>query len=79
MPTIDGLTAVTIPPGTASGRRLRLRGKGIQPPGKNAERGDQYVVVKIVPPAELSREARAALEDFQRTHDTDPRAEAPWN
>jgi DnaJ-class molecular chaperone len=79
VPTIDGLTTVSIPPGTPGGRRLRLRGRGIQPPGENTPRGDQYVVVNIVPPAELSADARAMLQEFQRQHDVNPRAEAPWN
>ena len=48
VPTIEGPVTVTIPPGTSSGARLRLRGRGI----KNADgtRGDQIVRVEIVAP-----------------------------
>jgi DnaJ-class molecular chaperone len=48
VPTIEGPVTVTIPPGTSSGARLRLRGRGI----KRAEgtRGDQIVRVEIVAP-----------------------------
>ena len=37
-----------IPPGTASGKKLRVRGQGIAPSGGSA--GDLYAVVQIVPP-----------------------------
>lgn len=76
VPTIDGMLTLTIPPGTPSGRRLRLRDKGVKgADGKS--RGDQYVVIKIVPPEELSDEQRKAMEAFAE-HDISPRAEAPW-
>ena len=48
VPTIDGMTTVTIPPGTGSARRLRLKGKGVGSAGD--DRGDQYVVIRIVAP-----------------------------
>src|SRR6202795_657862 len=50
VPTIDGRSQVRIPPGTNSGKKLRLREKGapsIRQPGK---RGDQIVEVQIVAP-----------------------------
>lgn len=48
VPTLDGEVELTIPPGTASGAKLRLRGKGITP-GSGAA-GDLYAVIKIVTP-----------------------------
>jgi curved DNA-binding protein len=78
VPTIDGMTTVTIPPGTPSGRKLRLREKGVQPADKSKSRGDQYVVVKIVPPTELSDKASELMQQFADVTDNDPRAEAPW-
>jgi DnaJ-class molecular chaperone len=46
--TIDGVASVKIPPGTSSGRKLRLRGKGAAGPSGP---GDHYVTVQIdVPP-----------------------------
>jgi len=77
VPTIDGLTTVTIPPGTGGSRRLRLRGKGLSSPNGKS-RGDQYVVVRIVPPPQLSSRGRELLEEFQRTERFDPREDAPW-
>ncbi|HSY41418.1 MAG TPA: J domain-containing protein [Polyangia bacterium] len=48
VPTVEGRVTVTVPPGTSSGARLRLRGRGV----KNADgsRGDQLCRVEIVAP-----------------------------
>jgi len=77
VPAIDGMTTVTVPPGTPSSLRLRLRGKGIQSPGRST-RGDQYVTLRIVPPRELSDKGRALLERFRAEQPYNPRDNAPW-
>ncbi len=77
VPTIDGPTTVKIPPGTSSSRRLRLKGKGLA--RKDSTRGDQYVVVKITAPSELTAKGRELLEQFADTDTCDPRAKSPWN
>jgi curved DNA-binding protein len=57
--TIDGKAEVKIPPGTSSGKKLRLRGKGMpDPAGHN---GDHYVTVHIDVPSDLDDEAKKAL------------------
>jgi DnaJ-class molecular chaperone len=48
VPTLSGSVDLKVPAGTASGRRLRVRGQGIAPSGGTA--GDLYAVVQIVPP-----------------------------
>jgi len=48
VPTVEGPVTLTIPPGTSSGARLRLRGRGIKRP--DGSRGDQYARVEIVVP-----------------------------
>jgi len=77
VPTIDGMTTVTVPPGTAGGQRLRLRGKGVRAAGVKS-RGDQYVVIRIVPPKDLTAEQKTLLREFDKAHSHDPRAGAPW-
>ena len=77
VPTIDGTILMTIPPGTASSRKLRLKGRGAPSPNGKS-RGDQYVVVRVVPPPELSARGKSLLEEFQKAEPFDPRAEAPW-
>src|SRR5262249_17289420 len=47
-PTLDGRVELTVPPGSASGRKLRLRSRGLEDP-KGAQ-GDWYAVVRIVAP-----------------------------
>lgn len=51
-PTLDGTVTVTVPPGTHTGKRLRLRGKGL--PLKGGGRGDQYLRVVIDIPGKLN-------------------------
>jgi molecular chaperone DnaJ len=62
VPTLDGAVTVRVPPGTPSGRTLRVRGKGV--PGRNGRDGDLLVTVDVTVPKTLSEEARAALEKF---------------
>ena len=56
--TIDGKAEVKVPPGTASGKKLRLRGKGV--PGRSGP-GDHYVTVQIDVPKELDEESKKLL------------------
>jgi DnaJ-class molecular chaperone len=60
VPTLEGAVEMTIPAGTQSGRRLRLRGQGMQRRGGG--RGDQYVRVQIVIPPTLTEQERTLLE-----------------
>ncbi|HET9595744.1 MAG TPA: DnaJ C-terminal domain-containing protein [Anaeromyxobacteraceae bacterium] len=72
LPTFEGPVRLRIPAGTQSGRRLRLRGKGL-PDLRGGERGDLYAVVKIVlpePSAGLEKAARA----LEHLYKGDPRA-----
>lgn len=56
-PTLDGSVNVTIPAGTRSGKKLRLRGKGL--PKKDGSRGDQYLRIVIDIPAQPTEEELA--------------------
>ncbi len=78
VPTLEGMTTVTIPPGTASHRKLRLRGKGLGGTGGEKGRGDQYVVIRIVPPPTISSAGRELLMEFGKAEKFDPRADVPW-
>jgi DnaJ-class molecular chaperone len=77
LPTLDGPTSVTVPPGTGSGKRLRLQGKGVTGPGQD-RRGDQYCVIQVAAPAELSDKQRELLEQLQATGLEDPRLDRGW-
>ncbi|RLG05686.1 MAG: J domain-containing protein [Thaumarchaeota archaeon] len=78
VPTIDGSVDVTIPPGVSSGTKLRLRGKGIVDP-KTKMRGDQYVVIKIVPPKNISQKGKELLEQLEKSDPYNPREGLPWS
>lgn len=60
--TVDGKAEVKVPPGTSSGRKLRLRGKGV--PGRSGQPGDHYVTVHIDVPKDLDDEAKKLLVSF---------------
>jgi len=62
--TLDGKVNVKVPPGSRSGNKLRLRGKGF--PGKNKARGDQYVSLVINTPPDISEEEK---ELYKKLHD----------
>jgi molecular chaperone DnaJ len=72
VPTIDGKTKMTVPPGTQGGQRFKLQGKGFVPPG-GGPRGDMYVDVEIAVPRDLDRSAREAVERIERSYKEDPR------
>ena len=57
--TIDGKAEVKVPPGTSSGRRLRLRGKGVT--DRAGHVGDHYVTVQIDVPGDLDDDAKKQL------------------
>lgn len=72
VPSLTGIATVTIPAGTPSGTRLRLRGKGV------AGRGDQYVVVHIVPPKSMTDEQRECMQRLRNLGDVNPRDDLDW-
>ncbi len=78
VPSLDGMTAVTLPAGTAAGAKLRLKGRGMHKPG-NDRRGDLYAVIKIVPPTSLSDSERELYEKLASLTTDDPRTSCPWH
>lgn len=72
VPTVDGTVAMTIPKGASSGRRLRLKGKGIRR-GRTA--GDQVVRLKIVLPPTIDRDMEDLAKRWGELTDFDPRAD----
>jgi curved DNA-binding protein len=69
--TPGGDAKVKVPPGTSTGRRLRLRGRGMPNPRGTA--GDLYAEVKIVVPARLSDTERQLFEQLAAVSTVDPR------
>jgi molecular chaperone DnaJ len=72
VPTLDAKVALRVPPGTATGRVLRVRGKGIV--RRDGQAGDLLVTLQVAVPAKLDDAARTALEAYaQATASQDPR------
>ena len=73
-PTFEGPVKLKIPPGSQSGRKLRLRGRGLPSlkAGANPPRGDLYAVLQIQVPPE-SDAARAAAEELAKLYPNDVR------
>lgn len=63
--TLDGTATITVPPGTRSGQKLRLKGRGI-PASPDAPPGDLYAVIQVHPPRTLDGRSRELLEEFER-------------
>ncbi len=71
VPTLDGSVTLRVPPGTPSGRTLRVRGKGVVRRDKTV--GDLLVTVDVVVPKDLSAEARKELDEFEASSPPAPR------
>ncbi len=75
VPTVDGQAELRIPPGTQGGRKLRLRGAGIE--NDKGEKGDLYALIHVEVPTELTDEQRELFEKLQE-HLPEPRRSAKW-
>jgi molecular chaperone DnaJ len=70
VPTLDGTVTLKVPPGTASGRTLRVRGRGV--PGKGRS-GDLLVTLEVAVPVRLTPAQRKVIENLAEEMDEDPR------
>lgn len=64
--TIDGPVMLTVPRGASSGRKLRLKGRGLH--GAGGKRGDQHVVLKIVMPNTIDDDLAKFMEEWRKDH-----------
>ena len=71
VPTLAGKINLAIPAGAQSGKKMRLKGRGL--PGKTP--GDQFVVLQIITPPAETDEAKAFYEKMAETMDFDPRTD----
>jgi molecular chaperone DnaJ len=63
VPTIDGKARIRIPPGTGTGQKFRLRGRGA-PSLRGNGRGDQYVEARLTTPRADNQRARQLLQEL---------------
>jgi DnaJ-class molecular chaperone len=67
VPTVDGSVSLTIPKGSNTGSRLRVRGKGV-PAASGGARGDHYVDLKVVLPTQPDPELVRLIEEWAAKH-----------
>ena len=72
VPTLDAPVTVRIPPGTASGTTLRVRGRGV-PAAGGKRAGDLLVTVQVDVPRHLTDAQRAAVEQLAAATTGNPR------
>ena len=71
VPTLDSSVTLRVPAGTGSGRKLRVKGAGVQ--RKNGQPGDLIVTVEVAVPNRLNDAAKTALQSFAAAQTDDPR------
>ena len=76
VPTPHGTIALTVPPGTSGGTKLRLKGQGVKP--AKGEPGDLYAELEIALPKNLKEEDREQLEEIASRYADNPRADLKW-
>ena len=74
VPTLHGRVTLTIPAGTDSGTRLRLRGKGVPDPSGGSP-GDLYAVIQIRVPRNVPTETAGRFDDLAEYDPADIRKE----
>jgi DnaJ-class molecular chaperone len=76
VPTLEGPVTVTVPPGTSSHAKLRIKARGIE---RGGEKGDQFCIIKIVvPKGGIKDEDKPSIEELQRKYPVDARADVNW-
>lgn len=73
VPTPDGTVRVKVPPGSQSGKRLRIRGHGV-PALKGGARGDLYIRLMIQVPVDGGEDVREAIQKVEAAYGKDPRS-----
>jgi len=77
VPTFDGSVKLKIPVGSSSGRKMRLKGRGVKPAREKA--GDQIVTLRIVLPKTPDERLKSAMKTLRTSGGYDPRADWKGN
>jgi molecular chaperone DnaJ len=73
IPTPDGETIIKIPPGTQSGSRLRLKGKGMPIPRTDKQRGDLFAEIQVLTPQIQDERSKELLRELGELNDSNIR------
>lgn len=66
VPTLSGRVSCKIKEGTQSGTKIRLKGKGIASMKNPSQKGDEYAVIRIRVPRNLSADAKQKLQEYAK-------------
>ena len=72
VPSLDGMKSLTIPPGSSSGLKLRLKGQGVPASGGKPD-GDLFVQLRIVVPRNVDEPSRKLIQEFAAHNPQNPR------
>ena len=67
---------MSVPAGTSSGKRLRIKGLGVPDP-KNGP-GDLYAEIQIVVPGEVDPQSRQLIQELDERNPMNPRGDLQW-
>lgn len=76
LPTPRGAVTLSIPPGTSSGAKLRVKGHGVST--KGGQTGDLLAEIQIVLPKDLTEAERTMIREIGNRQQDDPRAKLQW-
>jgi DnaJ-class molecular chaperone len=76
VPTPKGTITLTVPPGTSSGKKLRIKGHGVQTTKEG--NGDLVAIVMIVLPSTIDEPSSDLLRKFDERQPMNPRADLKW-
>jgi DnaJ-class molecular chaperone len=76
VPTPQGTVTLSVPPGSSSGTKLRVKGHGVAV--KNGPPGDLLAEIQIVLPKSLSESDRRTIQEIDRRYVQNPRSELRW-
>lgn len=66
IPTIYGNVKLTIPAGSDSGDKHRIKGKGVDNKTRRTK-GDMYIILKVITPKKLSRDQKKIIDELNKT------------
>ncbi len=70
--TLAGKIKLKIPEGSESGKKMRLKGRGL-PSSSSSLTGDQYVVLQMVTPPASTKDEKTFYQEMQKKFDWNPR------
>lgn len=67
VPTLEGNVIINVAPGSGTGEKQRIKGKGLKSPSRRGT-GDLYVILKVITPSKIDRKQKKLFEDLNKTN-----------